>query len=67
MVPLAVGNVLLNNLMAHSRFKCVPFLLLVGAGYVCALWKFHSSFAVILQVLGVFNLLFLLVCIFFTW
>ena len=26
MVPLAVANVLLNNLMAHSRFKCVTWV-----------------------------------------
>jgi len=32
MVPLGMGNVLLNNLMAHSRFKIVPALVVLAAG-----------------------------------
>ncbi len=67
MVPLAVANVLLNNLMAHSRFKCVPVLALVALGYWIALQHFHDSFKTVIEVLGVFNLIFLVVCIFFTW
>jgi O-antigen/teichoic acid export membrane protein len=67
MVPLAVGNVLMNNLMAHSRFKCVPVLAALAVGYWIALQYFHDSFKTVIQVLGVFNLIFLAVCIFFTW
>jgi len=67
MVPLAVGNVLLNNLMAHSRFKCVPVLAVLGIGYWIALQYFHDSFKTVIQVLGIFTSLFLAVCIFFTW
>jgi O-antigen/teichoic acid export membrane protein len=67
MVPLAVGNVLLNNLMAHSRFKCVPVLATVAVAYWCALQKYHDSFKTVIHVLGLFNLVFLIVCVFFTW
>lgn len=67
MSPLALGNVLLNNLMAHSRFQCVPALVLVAAGYWIALQHWHDSFRTVVQVLGVFNLLYLAVCAFFTW
>jgi O-antigen/teichoic acid export membrane protein len=67
MVPLAVANVLLNNLMAHSRFKCVPALLAVAAGYWVALECYHDSFKTVIEVLGTFNLLFLAVCAWFTW
>jgi len=67
MVPLAVGNVLMNNLMAHSRFKCVPALAVVAIGYWVALQHFHADFKMVIEVLGVFNLAFLVVCMFFTW
>jgi hypothetical protein len=56
MVPLAVGNVLLNNLLAHSRFKCVPALIILGVAYWIALQYFHDSFKTVIEVLGVFNL-----------
>ena len=32
-VPLALGNVLLNNLLAHSHFKVVPALCVLAVGY----------------------------------
>lgn len=67
MTPLAVGNVLVNNLMAHSRFKCVPALVAVAVGYWVALSYFHDSFKMVIEVLGIFNLLFLAVCAVFTW
>lgn len=67
MAPLAIGNVLLNHLMAHSRFRCVPALLVVAAGYWLALRGYGDSFRSVILVLGLFNLLFLGVCAFFTW
>ncbi|MDB6122188.1 MAG: hypothetical protein JWQ71_1181 [Pedosphaera sp.] len=67
MVPLAVANVLVNNLMAHSRFKVVPALVAVAIGYWVALQHHHSSFKEVIQTLGVFSTLFLLVCVVFTW
>jgi O-antigen/teichoic acid export membrane protein len=67
MVPLSVGYVLLNNLMAHSRFKVVPALVAVAAGYWVALQYHHDSFKMVIQTLGVFSLIFLGVCLAFSW
>ncbi len=67
MVPLAMGNVLLNNLLAHSRFKVVPAVAVVAVGYWIALQHFHDSFKTVLEVLAVFSTLFLAVCAVFTW
>jgi hypothetical protein len=67
MVPLAVANVLLNNLMAHSRFRSVPALVAVAAGYWVTLQLFHDSFRTVILVLAVFNLLFLATGAWFTW
>jgi len=67
MVPLAMGNVLLNNLLAHSRFKVVPAVAALAVGYWIALQYFHDSFKMVLEVLGVFSTLFLVVCAVFTW
>jgi O-antigen/teichoic acid export membrane protein len=67
MVPLSLGNVLLYNLMAHSRFKVVPALVVVATGYWVALQYHHDSFKMIIQTLGVFSLIFLAVCLMFSW
>ncbi|HXD01210.1 MAG TPA: hypothetical protein VN048_17865, partial [Verrucomicrobiae bacterium] len=67
MVPLAVGNVLLNNLLAHSRFKVVPVLAAVAVGYWFALQHYHDSFKTVVETLGVFSTLYLAVCALFTW
>ena len=67
MVPLALANVLLNNLMARSRFGVVPALCILALAYGWALTRFHDSLVMVLQTLGVFNLLLLGVCAWFTW
>lgn len=67
MVPLAVGNVLMNNLVAQGRFKCAPVLVAVAVAYWIALQYFHDSFKTVIAVLGCFNLIFLAVCVVFTW
>jgi len=41
-VPLALGNVLLNNLLAHSHFKVVPALCVLAAAYAFALTSFTT-------------------------
>jgi len=33
MIPLALGNVLANDLMARARFKVVPFMIVLALGY----------------------------------
>jgi O-antigen/teichoic acid export membrane protein len=69
MVPLALANVLLNNLLARSSFRVVPALLVLAAGYAFALTRpqFHSSPVLVLQVMGVFNLMLLGISAWFTY
>jgi O-antigen/teichoic acid export membrane protein len=69
MVPLAVANVLLNNLLARPASKLLPSvcILLVAVGYVLAVLRFHHSMIEVLQTMGVCNLLLLGVCAWFTW
>jgi O-antigen/teichoic acid export membrane protein len=67
MVPLALANVLVNNLLARSQFGVVPWLLAVAVGYGVALTFFHDTFLTVIQTLGLFNLLLLLVAAWFTW
>jgi hypothetical protein len=75
-VPLALGNVLLNNLLANKQYRVVPFLVLAAAAYVAtvmiaaspdAVAADYSHFTLVIKILGLFNLLFLAVCLFFTW
>jgi O-antigen/teichoic acid export membrane protein len=67
MLPLTMGNVLLNNLLAHLRFKVVPAVAAVAVGYWVALQYYHDSFKTVIETLGVFSTLFLAVCAVFTW
>lgn len=61
MVPLALANVLINDLMARSRFVASPWLALVAVGYGVTLAFNHDSFKQVILILGGFNLLLLLV------
>jgi O-antigen/teichoic acid export membrane protein len=67
MVPLALANVLLNNLLARSFFRVVPALCVLAIAYGFALTRFHDSLVMVLKTLGVFNLLLLAICAWFTW
>jgi O-antigen/teichoic acid export membrane protein len=67
MIPLALGNLLVNDLLARSRFRVVPALMLVAAGYGLALARWHTTPTMVLQLLGEFNLLLLAVCVWFAW
>ena len=67
MVPLAMANVLLNNLLARSSFKIVLPLCILAAGYGFALSHFHDNLKTVLKTLGAFNLLLFLLCAWFTW
>jgi O-antigen/teichoic acid export membrane protein len=70
MVPLALANVLVNDLLARGRYGVVPWMVILSVGYGFALpWMlnhYHRQ-EVALQTLGVFNLLLFLVCALFTW
>ena len=67
MVPLSLAYALVNNLLARSQFRIVPVLLLLAAAYGVALTQFHDSLITVLKTLGVFNLLLLGACVWFTW
>jgi O-antigen/teichoic acid export membrane protein len=62
MLPLAMANVLVNNLMAKSHFAAVPAMVAVAVGYTWFLQQFGmKSFLSVVQTLGIFNLLLLIV------
>jgi O-antigen/teichoic acid export membrane protein len=71
MIPLAMANVMVNDLLARSKFAVVPFMILVAVGYGLAmpfmLSHFPGRLQVPLQTVGVFNLLLFGVCAVFTW
>jgi hypothetical protein len=67
MWPLTLNNVLLVNLLAKERYEAIPWLVVTVAGYATALSVFHESFVMVIQTLGVFNLLLLGVTAWFTW
>ena len=71
MVPLAMANVMVNDLLARNRFGVVPFMVLLAIGYGFTLpWMLNhypGRLEVVLQTLGAFNLLLFLICAWFTW
>jgi O-antigen/teichoic acid export membrane protein len=77
MLPLTLSNVLISSLMARSRFAAVPWLVLVAVGYGVALAMVGrhagaladtlTGLRMMVQTLGIFNLLLLGVCAWFTW
>ena len=68
MVPLALANVLLNNLFARSALKIVPALVVLAVGYPFAIMHFHDDHPeTLLKIMGVFNLLLFGTCALFTW
>ena len=71
MVPRAMGNVLVKDVLARSRFGVVPFMVLLAVAYgftlPAMLNHFPGRLEVVLQTLGGFNLLLFLICAVFTW
>ena len=67
MVPLSLANVLVNALLARASFRIVPWLCLLAVAYVLGLTHFHQSLVMVLQTLGLVNLLLLALCAWFTW
>ena len=67
MVPLALANVLINNLLARSLFRIVPVLCVLAVAYAFALAHFHDTLVMVLKTMGVFNLILLTTCALFTW
>jgi len=77
MLPLTVSQVMVNSLMARSRFSAVPWLIAVAVGYAVTLAEVGqhfgnsadtlSGFRAMIQTIGVFNVLLFAVCAVFTW
>jgi O-antigen/teichoic acid export membrane protein len=64
MVPLALANVLLNNLLARpdSKWGLALSVFLLALAYMFALTQFHGNLVTVLKTLGAFNVLLLGVC-----
>jgi O-antigen/teichoic acid export membrane protein len=70
MIPLALANVLVNDLMARGKFKIVLPMVLLTIAYGFTLpFMLHKfpRMEVALQTLGAFNLLLLAICAWFVW
>lgn len=67
MLPLTLANVLINSLLARSQFSSVPWLMAVAAGYGITLIFYHDTFLSVVQILGLFSFLMLIVSAWFTW
>ena len=71
MVPLALANVMVNDLLARERYGVVPWMVLLAIGYGFTLpWMLNhhpGKIEVVLQTLGAFNLLLFAICAWFTW
>jgi len=67
MVPLSLAYALVNNLLARSQFRIVPVLVVLAAAYGFALTRYHDTLIMVLKTLGVFNLLLLGACAWFTF
>jgi hypothetical protein len=71
MVPLAMANVMVNDLLARGRFTVVPFMAALALAYgftlPAMLNHFPGRLEVVLQTLGVFNLLLFGTCAWFVW
>lgn len=77
MIPLALGNVLVNDLMARGKFKIVAPLVILAAGYgftLPAMLRAHFGHApdvdvmkMALQILGGFNLVMLALAVGFSF
>jgi hypothetical protein len=71
-VPLGMATVMVNDLLARSKFQVVPFMVVLAVldGFTMPymLSHYHDRGLVVpLQTIGVFNLLLFGVCAVFTW
>lgn len=79
MLPLTLSSVLINNLLARSKFAVVPWLALLAVGYYFALSHAAQGvtqgsasigpqdFVPVVRTLGTFASLMMAICLFFTW
>ena len=67
MIPLSLANVLVNDLLARSRFTMVPWLVVVTIGYAIALQYHHATFEAVLQTLAAACTVLFAICAWFRW
>src|SRR6185437_2443383 len=71
MIPLALANVLVNDLMARKQFKVVPLMIALALAYAFTLPYMLSHYpgrmTIVLQTLFVYTPLLFIVCALFTW
>ena len=77
LLPLTLSNVLLTNLLAHERYRVVPFAVLIAVAYLSTLFAMGNhllhmdgqmhAFTTVVQLLGAFSLVLFAVCSWFTW
>jgi len=66
LVPLAISNVLVWNLMARECYRAVPFLILVAGGCWFALRTYSDRLMTVVTVVGIFSTIMLVVSAVFT-
>ena len=66
-LPQAIGNVLLSDLLARRRFVVVVPALILAICYVAALRTFNDSIPTLIKTLGVASLAYLLITAGFAW
>ena len=71
MVPLALANVMVNDLLARERYGVVPWMAALAVGYGFTLpWMLNhypGRIEIVLQTLGAFNTLLFVICAWFLW
>lgn len=67
MIPLSLANVLVNNLLAQSDFRVVPWLVVLAIGYALAINLWHPNLKAVLECMTCFTSIAFLVCSLFTW
>lgn len=69
MVPLALANVLLNQLLARpvGQTLLAVAVFIAALVYLFALTRLHDSLVTVLKVMGIANLVLLAICALFTW
>ncbi len=71
MVPLSIANVLVYNLLAKAKFRIVPPLVILAVTYLVTMtlvlkW-FPGHLTLVPQIMGLFTLLLLALCVGFSW
>jgi O-antigen/teichoic acid export membrane protein len=77
LLPLTLSNALLTNLLAHERYRVVPYAVVIAVAYLCTLFALGNhlvhvndqmqAFTTVVQLLGAFSTGLFAVCAWFTW